>query len=167
MSTPRRGGGPVQVVPPRSPCAVTWEDARREVPCFSLASEKFHFLFAFVSIGPGGLIYPGELVPSYSPLWTTTGHPWWGWGLMCSCPDIWLNPAGQENPNSPTCAEPICGTFWFWPDVGMGMQRMQSFYRMPRMARWICHLCFADFMKGGAYKTIPWYLLSFWILLPI
>lgn len=72
----------------------------------NMASKKFHFFpSGFVSAGHGGLTYRKGHVPSYLPRWIMTGHLWWGWGSMCSCPGIWSNPAGQGNPNSPTCAE--------------------------------------------------------------
>lgn len=82
-------------------------------PCPSVLSskreacfKKFHFFpSGFVSAGHGGLTYRKGHVPSYLPRWIMTGHLWWGWGSMCSCPGIWSNPAGQGNPNSPTCAE--------------------------------------------------------------
>lgn len=63
-------GGPVQVVPPRVPAQ--WLGGYHE------GGTIFNQTYGFVSTGPGGLIYPGEPVRSYSPPWITTGHPWWG-----------------------------------------------------------------------------------------
>lgn len=59
----------------------------------------------FVSAEHGGLICPKGACALYSPRWIMTGPLWWEWGSMCSWPDIWSNPVGQGNPNSPTCAE--------------------------------------------------------------
>lgn len=75
-------------------------------PHFKLGFQEIPFFpSGFVSTGHGGQTYPRGHVPSYLPLWITTGPLWWGWGSTCSCPGIWSNPAGQGNPNSPTCAE--------------------------------------------------------------